>query len=1160
MPIVSNEILRPSTSSVPPPKNYQNSNSKKSDTDPDVIENLISINNDHAELFFQTHDDSDMETKKNLFSYLVDLFSWNKKNITQETNELNIVLAEGQALQRDAESMMEQLQQTDEIYPPPFSLKSKTGWLMGAALLFGITGVRFYMQKHTKQESNRNFMPDYPVDDDKAQSEFETKKIGTEHFQYIGRRKNKHSRRSHSDELKKETHDIINRRLQTICFTNNTLDIAPVFENSINTKNNSCLQTFKLPNRLIPYVYTDDQPTQCKSDVFPKQCQRMHDIMPINNTELFLKLSINIDGIKCLCPPPNNLTVMIIPPLFEMEFLSPKITDENYKKHIEEIQSIEKIKKQQIENKKRIDTDDGIIDNDYLSERDFISEAQAVSMVNARNINSNLNNNMTIKFPRERIEGFLRGHSYLKIDAENKYLSRSILSLIANDLSFEAELARICLYGTGLYGEKKGDVIGEDLQHQLVGDLLSKLLYGLSVDDYLLHAFSQQRHVSIEKFISGVMQDNAPFDDDEMISEMAFFHERYGSHILLSTFSLGLYSSISVGSITWVLLYLSAGIKHRHHLNEENEYITNGIEIITSFIEGNLSQGSKEKIHLGLKFFAIYSEGILEPEVLNDFILLWRKFTGALIKRIGLSSDMVLQIKSIRDKLTKIDGIPWHSQFGVATQLMHQHCGPGLPLAFHKTNDYFQFVTRNDYINITGNKTWCVVYDHSKTDGFVSQLPIFKDYYDGLLSDGLKLFDEANRYLLQNLFYPGDFFNVDLEIDDISFINKSALEVVFMRVVEPRYIQEQRIGPVLNKIKLNRRYIFFRATFQSIQRFYMIDTEYQSFLRRIKVDTTNLKKDIGVYFDGWSLFPDEKLKLVVYKDKDVNVTISEFESTDVFINKIVSYQCEYLRNSIRMFNREFMTVEEKALEIMKDIFIPFYSCITELEKRESSSNIFINCFMDLTLVFVPMFGKSLNTAIRLSDVAVDLSFKVTASQVFKKEGTILWEKILMDPYIYNVVLNEQFILKKSVAGMLLGGVDPGIGTFVELKEIIEYFASVALKGEVIKLPFTMLHNFKVITEFGVQTKNIIDSSRKIFVKASKPSGRLTDVGHDDSRGGYSGIFDVIYSGNDYYAVFSDENNVSVLLGITSEMTKDGENIYITLDDEEFKGFFLNINW
>lgn len=881
----------------------------------------------------------------------------------------------------------------------------------------------------------------------------------------------------------------------------------------------------------------------------------MHDFNPINNTERLHKLSIKTDGIKCLCPPPNNNTVIIVPPLLEMEFVSPKIADENYKKYLEEIQSVEKIKKQQLENKKIIDTDEDIINSDYLSDRNFIFETQAVSMGNVSDIDKYSNSNLLIKFFRERIEAFLRANTDFKIENENKGLARFILSLIANAPSLEEALARICLYGTGLYGEKQGDVISEDLQRQLVGDLLSKLLYGLSVDDYLLNFFSRQRYISIEDFISAIIQDNSPFDGDEMISEMAFFHERYYSH-LLPMVSLRLYSSIAVGSVTWVLLYLSANIKHCHHLNEENKYLTNGINVITSFTGGNLSQGSKEKIHLGLKFFAIYSEGIVDPEVLNDFILLWHKFTAALIKRIDSSSNMVLRIKTIRDNLTKIDGIPWQSQFGVATQLMRQHCGPGIPLAFHKINDYFQFVTRKDYINITGNKAWCIVNKYSETNSFISQLPIFKDYYSELLSDALKSVDEANRYLLQELFSPSDFFNVDLEIDDISFINKSALEVVLMRVVEPRYIQEQRIGPVLNKIKLNRRYIFFRATFQSTQRFYAIDTEFQNLLMHIKIDINNLKKSVGIYFDGWSRFSDKNLKLVIYKDSDMNITTSEFESTEVFINKIATYQYDFLRNSIQILNHEFMTVEDKTIEIMKELFIPFYSCISELEKRESSSDIFINCFMDLALVFMPVFGKSFNAARRLSDVSVDLSFRVVASKVFKIDNTILWGDILRDPYIHNAILNEQSILKNSVTGMVLGGIDPGIGTFTELKKIVSYFVSVALKGELIKLPFTMLRNFKVITDFGVRTKNIVDSSRRIFVKASKPSGRLTDLGQDESGGGYSGIFDVIYHDNDYYAVFSDKKNVSVLFGIIDEVTKNGENIYIMLGDEEFKGYFF----
>lgn len=131
--------------------------------------------------------------------------------------------------------MMEELQSAGETHPPPFSLKSKAGWLMGTALVLGVTGVGFYMRKNTEQENNRNSVPGNPVDNDETQSVFSKKSSGAEDFQYAGWRKNKHSRRSHSDDLIKETH-AINHRLQTTCFTNNTLDIAAAFETSLNKK------------------------------------------------------------------------------------------------------------------------------------------------------------------------------------------------------------------------------------------------------------------------------------------------------------------------------------------------------------------------------------------------------------------------------------------------------------------------------------------------------------------------------------------------------------------------------------------------------------------------------------------------------------------------------------------------------------------------------------------------------------------------------------------------------------------------------------------------------------------------------------------------------------------------------------------------------------
>ena len=990
MPIISSEILSPSSNLTASFSASRKKYSEKIDSNSDIREKLTSVINSHDELFYQTSNTSGSETRKGLWDYLTHYLSWSKKNKEPEMIALNNVLEEGRALREGLDDVMDKLRRTGEPRPPAFSLKTKIGWLMGTALVLSGSGVGLYINRTRMNENKEGF-------------------------------------------------------------------------SSYN---------------------------------------------PLNNTEEMTKY--------------NYIENNIIHP----DIINDKINIHN-KRTVPAVAIDEELKK----------TDSGRY---HLTDQ-------------------------TVQRCRGRLLSFLDTYIDVSENTQNKELARMMLSLMSQDPTHKTDLARISLYRTGLYGERKGELISSNVQHQLVGNLLSLLLYGQSLDDYLISVFSKNRYVSIKDFTKEIIKQGCEINGDILPSEIYYFYTNYLYPVMpLISIKLSDHSNILFGSVTWFLIYLSSATEWLDASKyNETQAISKGVKILNHFASGDLEEESEIRINFGLKFCALYFNTTMTPETLPELSVLWSIYHKEYIKYSKVSSDFeITAVKITNDLKDKdIERKPWYSLHIFAEEMLLEHCLRIHPFLFYKEDNKIQRINEREFIDSTTEHAWCIRQRIGEREKSKIQLPIVKYKYNELLRSALEIVGDINRFYLSVAFTKNDYFNAEMDRDDFNFINKSALKVVSLKFREQRVIQENPFTPRFKITEGKDNLIFFTALYYGTQRIYAIDMTHQQPLQRVINDDENIIKNKAQFFKIEYRNNYKNLGIIITDDKKRNISTSRQESTSVFIERINRLLNEELHAAIDKQNAEFLYINDIILEDIKDILIPFYSCSKSIQK-EDFIDIIISCLPDILFIVLPTGRATIKTASKLTSQMTNIGFMIKSNKIFNQGGHIHWRGVINDIHIYNEVSNVLSMLNSVFFKLLINNLDPGISTVNDAIKILRNMALNVMKGEFIRVSLFTIKKYKNIAEFTFIAQSLIDYSKKIIIKGSKQSGRLavgksSTINNNDELFS-SSLYYSAYQAGDYYAYYSNKDGINLLMGATGEKTEDDEYIYIILGEDEFKGVLFRL--
>jgi len=774
----------------------------------------------------------------------------------------------------------------------------------------------------------------------------------------------------------------------------------------------------------------------------------------------------------------------------------------------------------------------------------------------------------TVQRCRDRLLNYVNNYFSVTEDTTNKDLALMILSFLSQDYFFDnSTLARMSLYGSGLFGERDSEEISLNVRHQLEGNLLSLLLYGQPLHDYVIENFSNNRYISIKDFRAEIVANDYLPGSKELSKEIRYFHDNYLDQVM-PVFSLefSINSNILFGSMTWFFIYLSSVTEWLDIKGyNETQAIEQGVQVLHHFISGDLEGASKGKINFGLQFCALYFNNSLTPESLPEFPGLWEIYRGEYVKYSNDYSNVEKSLAKIKENIQKSDteNKRWESLHKYADQILMEKCLKENPRIFKLSEHGREPINIREFVNLTTEHGWCERREGSKSLGAYKvtqiKIPRVKYRYDKLLNNALDIIDNINRFYLSSEFIRNDYFNSEMDWDDFNFIHKSALKLVSIE------FRERRLLPLKLNVLLSEfvnteakdNFMFFVASSDDESRIYAIDLNHKEPLQKVREGADDFIKVKSKFFDMKESRFYENIGVYIKNSQAVNVSISRNESNSIFIEKIVNQQRKKLQLMINKQNADFLYMDEIIVEILKDILIPFYSCVTSI-KQHDVINAFIGCLLDIAFIVAPAVRTTIKTTSEFVERMAVLAFMINKNKVFNEGGRIKWRMVIHDSYIYNSILNERSMLNSVFLKVLLESIDPGVGLITEIGKMFKNTASIIMKGELVRIPYTFIKHCGHIIECGALSKTLVDSSRKIIIKMSKPSGRVvTDKGFsgivNDDKLFSSSLYDSAYQAGDYYAYYSSKEGIDLLMAVTGERTEDEDYIYVILGEDEFKG-------
>ncbi|MBB3211157.1 hypothetical protein FHW67_000392 [Herbaspirillum sp. Sphag1AN] len=786
---------------------------------------------------------------------------------------------------------------------------------------------------------------------------------------------------------------------------------------------------------------------------------------------------------------------------------------------------------------------------------------------------------------RSRLIGYLHSiRLFSSNEVSDKELARAALRLIRQDKQHQTDLAHIALYGTGLFGERHDEYLDPSAEALLVGDLLSKLLFGgRSLEAYLLDEFVANRRISIEDFHQKITGWSFETEDEELVR---FFNERFLFPIMpllkidfkkddfADEFNL-----ILVGSTTWFFLYLGAKFVEVSVQEERGakEMQLFGAYIFQMLVKGDMVEGSNQAISLGIKVAALFFLPGMSPALLPSLGDAQKVVTHFMQMRIRSDSTRVNDFNAVKMALNKAIREPWHSRDKMAEKLLFHHCGSVNATLYSLPKrsigkDKFLKKTLKKEVRIQQNSIQILkssdehLYCYNRKSQAI-KIPTVNNAFKSAISNFVQSLKKADSLLLSQLFSVGDVFSHDCSYDDYQFINRAALTEVNVFVSRSRDIRELlTFGPVVQTWKPKAGYLFFNATLNGQTYTYVTNRTVNDYWIK-KLDTNNLQRELLPFFESWPVSTLKNIDIVFSTNYDSVKTVIG-EPISIFIDRLVEKRYKNFEDIL--YNDGYDKPLMDAIgQFLKDVFIPFYSCVNSLLAKDSTSAV-VSCVLDVAFTLAPLVKKGGLILIKSARTASKkvLIQVVQSPQFIASYGIVAKKTISINSLISSVVFygNEETIsLGKSAFSLIVDAMDPGISLIINVNKMAAQFGSLFVSGNMIGVIANAVRNWRNVAEVSVRMQSMMDV-RKIFVRVSKINNRGGDLEIDiqnsmmpiniDYKSSASFLSLVQYD-DGYYNIFHLANsNHSVIAGETGEMTSRGDKVYVMLNAQSPTGVFI----
>lgn len=639
---------------------------------------------------------------------------------------------------------------------------------------------------------------------------------------------------------------------------------------------------------------------------------------------------------------------------------------------------------------------------------------------------------------------------------DDRQLAIKMLSGVEQTPAILPELARLTLYGSQLYGERRGESLSALQQSGLIGQALCQLIY--QEDNIALRIakiFAGGRHITQQAFMASIQ--SWPYSN-QYAEEKRLWQKNFEAPEIPSLYLNSLYSVqdspqwmnqsqiaildldyLWVGSLTWTLLHIGARslvLENPARLKSASlqTLIEVGIGLLGMFRQGVLSSDVETTMYLGLLLYYLRAcpglslEQILTQETLEPAFELLKKEleTRHLVARQLYDSFVYYQVGF---KTTS-----WRARTAAAEELLTLHCADAIsPL--RGDDDQIAGDTASQHQDQVRRMMSSPAGQRCQASG--APIPDLDDYYRREVDRFAEKIRALDSALLAAAFLPSDVQDDNFQFEDARFLPRAEIDWVM-----PRLMQHRRVPDMFYSNKPIQYFgkpdtFFFQARQYNDSRLFALRTTSQGYvLRKIPLNDKYLS-GLMPFMAEWpfpALVPQHEFSLLPVNGTELMKRANE---TLVLFHERYA-EAHYQAYRLKIYEAGYQSTESSLKHIVATVsgyIIPFYGCVGALRSGEHQAA-FSECLVDGAMVGLPLVFTGMKAGLGLFREAGVGVGRTLSGPRFSASGQQVFRNVVpATVQIAGGVTATQAQLSQFTTAIGLGllkSVDPGISTLKSL--------------------------------------------------------------------------------------------------------------------------------
>lgn len=652
-------------------------------------------------------------------------------------------------------------------------------------------------------------------------------------------------------------------------------------------------------------------------------------------------------------------------------------------------------------------------------------------------------------------------------NSPNSVIGYTVLELIERDPSEQKKIARILLYGTGFYGEKKKEALSHDAVISLLRDFLSEMLLDTDLYSYTLGVFTEKRLIGTKDFHETIKDIGKRVlyltpAQREKKNVFAYFNQNFLYPIIpllyidLDIMHMG---NMLVGSYSWFIAMLHAktrspgneSIKDNNSFSFFKEAVSRLTENINSFYSEDPL--SAEMI---IKMSWLYHNQNKDSSSLPEFDDLIQAFYKGLYEKLDKESTAANDFKHAVDEIERInvDKKPY-SYIETIISLAKRTCGNRIKLyksanlierilrtgnkAYWDKGNFIETVAPTTVVDAADLDDSTTVYCSSKPDSLPSErirsdikkISPLRAEYNRTIHTFFDKIRNKNALLIEQILTPCDYIDEDFPAGDYYIIKNSTISTYNLGV-ECTYLGNYK---KLESSIARRKNIYITLNANENCVFLKIKgSDYVIYPFYFTYKLVKINYDIEPYLIR-NCMPELPYQCQnansKFHFKENGVIKKENETVAILAERIAELQFRHKAISLYRTSMEKST-KYVITELALDTLIPFYSCIKSIKNTDAGEIIF-NCGIDLFFVVIPFIAGASSIGLKLhagmfknvgngrfildAKYGVHFTSKVTSTKMTLRDFVYSFETTLD-------IVDKQLFFK--VPRLMFDVIDPGI--------------------------------------------------------------------------------------------------------------------------------------